>query len=313
MNSWLIRVTLIASCCFGMLAVSAGEMPGASPMPLAECKSGYCLLHPKGEALIYRGVANFDEAGTGTTGLLYPAPNAVGLVAAVLTHGLLVGSAKQEQKKKIQAEADKVLLPYQRVIGEIGYEQLWSLAISRLPSDAKVRRAIDTSDLGSDSAIESNLVISMTQDQSSLVLDNTIVFRKSGGREKSDYRSTIRVVSPAHIEAKPEDYWTKNSGEQLISTSADLIADSLQVAIRDYEALKSTPDNSPFKTIRYKEGEAEKFERAQVLSNECNRVLIRTLKGDLMLVPLARRPTGDSDDARCHQPSTKPYITSSLP
>lgn len=197
------------------------------------------------------------------------------------------------------------------MINNINHEELLSLAIVKFPGDTRVQWANNETGHEHDPVVESNLIISMTQDQSALILDNAITITKWHDATKADYHASIRVVSPVQAETAPSEYWTKNNGERLKEISAELIADSLQIAIHDAEALKSAPDSNPFRTIRYKEGETEKFERAQIVSNECSRVLIRTLKGDLMSVPVSR-PIISVGETNCLQTSSQQHVTSSL-
>jgi hypothetical protein len=48
---------------------------------------------------------------------------------------------------------------------------------------------------------------------------------------------------------------------------------------------KASPD-APHRTVRYRLGGEERMERAQVLSERCDRLLIRNLRGWLMSVPV---------------------------
>ena len=66
------------------------------------------LRLPKDEKVTFRGSVNYDNAGAGTLGMLYPAPNAVGFLAGLITHGILLQSTKKNQKDKLQEAADSV-------------------------------------------------------------------------------------------------------------------------------------------------------------------------------------------------------------
>ena len=43
---------------------------------------------------------------------------------------------------------------------------------------------------------------------------------------------------------------------------------------------------APQRTVRYRQGNAERIERAQVLAERCDRLLLRNLRGWLLSVPV---------------------------
>jgi len=49
--------------------------------------------------------------------------------------------------------------------------------------------------------------------------------------------------------------------------------------------MAAAADETPSKTVRFPQGGTERIERAQVLAERCDRVLIRTLRGEIMSVP----------------------------
>jgi hypothetical protein len=137
--------------------------------------------------------------------------------------------------------------------------------------------------------IESGLVFSMTQDQRALVLDNSLSIRAANAAAAS-YQNVVRVVSGPIGELYPQPYWTANEGEKLWRLSAGLLAHSLDLAL-DAASLEKEK-SYPQKTFRYREGMADKIERAELIREYCDRIVIRTLRGYLMSVPqLQTQPT----------------------
>ncbi|UUZ52375.1 hypothetical protein LP419_22905 [Massilia sp. H-1] len=67
-----------------------------------------------------------------------------------------------------------------------------------------------------------------------------------------------------------------------------MFAQSLDIALADVQATPGTA--APFKTVRFTEGGAERMERAQVLSEKCGQIVLRTLRGNLMSVPRVPLP-----------------------
>ena len=125
----------------------------------------------------------------------------------------------------------------------------------------------------------------MTQDQRALVLDNVISVYQPGEMAKPLYQTTIRVVSQPRTEQDVEAVWKDNAGAALKAESTSLLAHSLTLAL--HEAGKPAADEGAptFRTVRYREGEVEKMERAHVVSQACDRQVIKTLRGWLMSVP----------------------------
>jgi hypothetical protein len=271
--------------------------PMIAAAPIAS-NSKWSLRLPQDGRVIYRGVVSFDGAGTGTASMLYPAPNAAGLLAAVIAHGFLANSEKKAQKDKLQTTADEVLSPYKVVLDNFNYQELMRRTVEKTSTGANEKLAEDTSDPGQETVIESIPVFLLTQDQKTVILDNAIFIRKPGIAPEAAYRNNIRVVSSAMNGADPAAFWTANDGERIKDESAQLVAESLDIAFHDAAAGKA-PDGLSYRTVRYREGTAEKIERAQVLSEKCDRLLIKNLRGELMSVPVLRSSTGTSATDQC--------------
>jgi hypothetical protein len=268
----------------------AGEIEDASRKPpnalnLAAGKADWILRLPKEESVMFRGIVSYDQAGVGTASMLYPAPNLGGLVAAIITHGLLVEAAKKDQKDKMQAAADTVLMPYQNVLNGFRHRELMTRAIGKASTGGKGRLVEAADKSATEILVESAPVFSLTQDQGAIVLDNVVGISMPGAESGTSY--TIRIVSTAKNAPDLQAFWTDNEGEQLKEVSAQLFALSLDIAFGEANQ-DSGRDAIPYRTIRYREGSAERIERAQVLGDRCERLLIRTLRGVFMSVPASR-------------------------
>lgn len=273
--------------------------PAVETMPPAV---NWSLLLPTNEKVNYRGVVGFDQAGTNGNAILYPAPNAIGFLAAVITHGVLVESAKNEQKEKLQAEANKVLLPYQNALDHFDTHDLMQRALKKSALRSRVGLLEQADHTGQRNTLKNVPVFSFTQDQKAIILDNTIDMESPGAAQTAHYQKTIRVVSGVKEVEDPLAYWSNNNGEKLKDESAQLVAESLNIALNDVNT-GSAEVSSPYRTIRFREGSAEKIERAQVLNTHCGRLLIQTLRGQLMSVPTLRTAEGSSLAENC-MPST---------
>ena len=232
--------------------------------------------------------------------MLYPAPNVVGLLAAVATHAFIADSVKNSQKEKLRTAADQVLTPYRPVLEAFTARELYTRAAerTRLGGRAALLEADQAS--ATDRIVEAVPVFTMTQDQQALLLETSIAISRRGGDPTGTERSVVRVVSdawPAEAEA-PENLWSADSGSRLKDASVEMFVQSLEIAMTAQlppEAGKAVP---PFKTFRYIEGRTERMERGQLVRDACDRIVIRTLRGALMSIPV--RP--GSDRSGCSAP-----------
>jgi hypothetical protein len=280
-----------------VVADEATVSPPAAPAEV-QASPGWTLRLPPDAPVTYHGMASFDEAGMGTAGMLYPAPGVAGLLAAIITHGVIVDAAKQKQKDQMQAAADQVLEPYKPFLDKFAYRDLMQRAIAKAKLGGGGRLVEADADAGRATLVESVPVFKLTQDRKAIVLDNLVAIQLPGVSTEAAYRTSIRVVSSPSNSADPAASWSANDGERIKDESARLVAESFDVAF-DEVARVTTPGSAPYRTIRYLEGAVEKIERAQVLAEQCERLLIRTLRGNLMSVPLARSAMTATAESRC--------------
>jgi hypothetical protein len=250
----------------------------------AHADAPWSVRLPKDETVTFRGVASFDSAGAGSGAMLYPAAGVAGFIAAVITHGLVVESAKSIQRKALQDDADKVLLPYRAMLDGIKNPELMRKALHR-SAFADGGKLLGASEPGGPGwVLESVPAYGMTQDERALVLDNNVTIHRGGEGSNNTYQAVIRVVSQPRTEEHPQAFWNSNEGLTLKEEITSLLAHSLDLALQDARAAEGT-DPAVFKTVRFREGAAEKMERAQLIARRCGREVIRTLRGWLMSVP----------------------------
>lgn len=245
---------------------------------------GWTLQLPADEKVVFKGVLDFDASGPSGASMLYPAPNAGGFLIGLITHAIILESMKGKRKTAAQEAADKVLVPYQDVVQAYTYRELMQRVLDKRVFAGPVKLVAHSENNETPWLIQSVPIFSLTQDETALVLDNVISISRPG---LPVYLNTIKVVSTAAADANPVQYWTANQGEQLKRETAAMVADSLQIALRSVAGSLDTA-NTTYKTMRYFEGRTEKMERALLLSEYCNRVLIKTLRGWLMSIPVSR-------------------------
>jgi len=242
------------------------------------------LRLPAEEKVAFHGIARFDGAGTTASPMLYPAPNLAGALAALVTHGIIVDSTARAQRERIQAQADGVLEPYRQVLDGFTYRELMQQALERVAAPGPKQLAEFASQPAQGLFVESAPAFAMTQDLRAVVLDNPIVVRAPGGDGKG-YAVLVRIVTAPLTAEDPLRYWFDDDASALKRQSAEMLADSLNLALAAMNG--KAPREGPQRTVRYRQGNEEKFERAQVLSEHCDRLLLRNLRGWLMSVPVA--------------------------
>lgn len=255
----------------------------SAPLPIAK-ETNWSLRLPKEDKVAYKGLVNFDAAGTGSAAMLYPAPNALGFLAAVFTHGAIVESQKKTQKDKLQDEANKVLSPYEPVLKDYSHKELMQRGLAKTTAGGGKKLLAFSDNPGADWLIESIPIFSMTQDQRAIVLENAISLYPPNATAPA-YQNAVRVVSQTRDGADLIKFWSANGGEKLKEESASLFAHSLDIVLA--EASAPSKDGAQ-KTFRYLEGNTEKMERAQLISEHCDRAVIKTLRGWLMSIPVRR-------------------------
>lgn len=287
--------TFVASCCVAALVF--GSCQAADPVEpdsgaVAASGHSWSLKLPDDGKVAFSGALDHGGASVGSPSMLYPAPNAAGFIVAVITHGLIVESQKNTQRKKAQENADRVLDPYRPLLDVITYQELARAWGERMPQ-GRARKLIGPSQAPATGEwlIEAKPAFTMAQDQRTLRLDAAITIRAPDSAT-SQYH--LQVISPAVERESPIEAWTEGEGKALRDASAWLFAESLDIAMRAATHGVDVADR-PFRTVRYLEGKTEKMERAQLISEHCGRAIIKTLRGALMSVQL-KAPTPNAID-----------------
>ena len=249
----------------------------------------WALRLPNETNLQFRGVLGNESAGGSGSAMLYPAPHVAGLVAALVTHGLLNSATRKREATLAQEAANKVLDPYRGLIGDLRHDDVFQLALAQRRATGKSRVAVPGEAPSADWMFVVEPVFSMTQDQHALLLDIAVVVYAPNAPAAPAYQNALRVVSAPIASDDPLVFWGENKGQNLKAVSAQLMAMALELAAN--EAHKSTPkaaESSALnqRTMRYVQGKSERIERAELLRVTCDHAVIKTLRGGLMWVPL---------------------------
>jgi hypothetical protein len=273
-------------------AAPAVALPAAAP---AMTGPAMVLRGVLAQKVAFQGAVNYDNAGTGAGMLMYPAPGGLaGLLVAVATHAAISGGVREAEKKALRDKADLILAPHQEWLNGYTLGELFLDAHGSIASAGNVRIVEAQAPLAADEiVIDTVPLFSMTQDRRSLILENAIAIHAKGRAQP--FNIAIRIVSPARDATVDAAYWFDASGARLKQTTAGMIARSIDVAMSHMRD-KAGPA-SPFRTVRYNEGGAERIERAEVLRVRCEDLELRTLRGNVMVVP--RRASDEAAEGLC--------------
>jgi hypothetical protein len=296
-----LRPALLA-CAFAAVlmsqAVRAADDTGRDASPLVLADIGFALKLPKSGTVSFHGAVNYDGAGGPGAQMLYPAIGGIaGLLVGIATHGAIVEAQKNSEKAKLQEAADKVLDPYKETLAAFSNRELMERGMAALSMPGS-RKLIEDANAGDDGwVVESVPTYTMTQDQTALVLENAVAVYRAGSTQEIRYQNVIRVVSDVHDEPELQAAWSAEHGKQLKEESVLLFAHSLRLVLE--ELAKVPKGEAPSqKTFRYSEGRQQKVERAELVTQACDRAIVKSLRGWLMSIPL-RRPADTVPSEQC--------------
>jgi hypothetical protein len=257
---------------------------GVDVPPPRESLPAWTLAALPDDAVPFHGLVNMDNAGLGSGNMLYPTAGlgVLGLLVSVATHAALVGGSRSRQETKMHQAADQVIDPYRGALAQFRTRDLEQRALAMTPSTA-VAHLHEAKETPPDEVfVQATPEFAMTSDSAALVLDETIVVRPSAASDKG-VQQVVRIISSPRVEEDLRAAWSADNGAALKTTAAALMAQSLDLALR--QSRRPADDKAPMKTVRYAFGDRERMERAQLLEETCDALVLRTLRGALLVVP----------------------------
>lgn len=248
------------------------------------CAAPWAVRTPPSERVVFKGVASMDDVGK-PGAMLYPAPGAAGLIAAIVTHAVIASSVRDHEKSEIEKAADKVLEPFESSLATFTQRDLL-LGAAPLSRHGEPRW-LAGSEKAEGWVVASKPVFSMTQDRAALILENDVTLTPPSG--KPVYANRVRVVSAVQLRDDLAAHWAADEAKALKTESIRLLAASVDIALDDAGSPRAA-DTKAQRTVRYPEGGKQVFERAEVIKEECDRLLLRNLRGWLVSVPRSGPP-----------------------
>lgn len=283
-----LRAAVAAATLLACAAAGAADAAAQAPVaPVAVRWSG-------DGKVAFHGMGNLDQAGGGPGAMMYPAPGLAGFLVAVMVHGAIAEGSKNAEKRRIQETADLVLEPYRPLLDTWTTADLLQRAHA-LPGATRAWMPANgaNADAAGADLLEIEPTFLLSPDQRALVLDAAVVRRVAGAKapEAGQPTHVVRVVSAPQPDGEPVALWSADDGARLKSTAAALLAESLQVVLAN-DGVAAAQDTAQQRTWRYAEGGRQRFERALLVAQTCERQLLRTLRGALLSVPRAAGAQG---------------------
>ena len=274
-----IRVASLAVMLVGHVAVAMSQQ---TPVVVPTLSLG---VQPDA-AIPIKGVVNMDAAGGGAGSMMYPAPNLIGLMVAVATHGVLADATQRAERARIEEEADKVAAPYRVASADFQQQHLLQSVSATPGSLASGAPLVSVTHVPHDHPVLlASPVFLITQDQRGLVLDAAMQWRRPGQAEA--------VIMQARAVAQPLEVgdagkaWLLDGGARFRKEATTLMAQLIDASFRQLNIDTSSATITPaqHQTVRYWMGGTKRVERAAPLPSGCGYRAYRTLRGEILVVP----------------------------
>ncbi|MEA3195906.1 MAG: hypothetical protein QOD26_4239 [Betaproteobacteria bacterium] len=293
---------LLAGAALAVLVVVAPALAQSVVKPRMPKDASWVIRLPERENIVYQGVANFDRVSAGERPMSY-GPGPVIALLMLAGHAAYVDTTLTQQRTAAQERADRVLLPYRAVLDRYTQRELMQRALSKSQMSGGRGLMQAGENAGADWLVEAGVVMMMTQDEKALLLDAAFAIRSSEARGQPVYERVIRVVSRPRDEDDPRIFWSRSEGERLKEESAHLVAHALDLALRDANGTLGIA-TAGHRTYRYREGGAEKMERAELMADLCDRIVVKNLRDWLMSIPLRPREGSKQECAAAERPAS---------
>jgi hypothetical protein len=257
------------------------------------------LRLPKEELVSFAALAN-DDTVVGQPGfMMYYGPPAAALVG-VIAHGVIEGHMQAKERKNRNSLAEIVLAPYQASLSHFTNAELMRRALEGLTTGGDKVLIEFSQRAGSGWLIECSPKFFITQDARALVLQDSIVIHSPNAESPATFKNVVEVVGAPRdsVGSDAENSWMLEDGARLASESVDLMSESVNLALTDRHG-DFAGQPAAYRTVRYPRGGAEKMERAQILRETRQRIVLKTLRGWIMSVPAAApaaQPTANVTD-----------------
>lgn len=232
----------------------------------------------------------------------------VGAVAAGVIVATVDAHRREAASDETRTYADGVLVPVQDALRDFHERDLQARALDiGVPAKLPYAKAASPDTW----LVQGVPWFSMTSDAHSLVLDHEVYVHRPGSAELA-FQGVVHVVGAPETDSSAINRWRESGAEQVKAESARLLADSVALAL-EIAARGSQPVDLPLRTVYYQLGHQERGEYAQVVSQHCDRMVLRTDAGQWMSVPVAwSAPLPEGCPARAEWPADPATVRENL-
>ena len=231
------------------------------------------------------GYVNFDGLGNGQGNMGYPGLGPGVFLASILTHAAISESSKNSEKNKRQNQANTVLVPYRTLISDVDIQSLMNNVIHDLSKGSAHKIYKYETEEGMGRWILTSMpVFYMTQDESHIILRNVVALYNEDDPDSVVYQNMVEVISQP-VKENPRGFWIGNNGVEFNKATNELLLTSFKLVNKDFRGVLTKIENKD-RTFKYLLSGKKIFERGSLLTTDCRRVTIRTLRGWLKSVPM---------------------------
>ncbi|NHN38987.1 hypothetical protein G8764_16885 [Pseudomaricurvus alcaniphilus] len=219
----------------------------------------------------------------GAGGMLY-GPGAAGFAAMLAAHAITQSAVDEAKAAEAQAQANLILDKYQSVLARYTDSYIAAVSLASLNTiipDGKFHSITEHPE-NFGFIIEMSPVFYMAQDEKSLVLKNAITIYKDLPEDKIVYQNMIQAIAVTES-STPSDYWLAQDGQELSRVVSGAIIRSIEAAMKD--AGGHFKNTTKAQTIAYKLSDVTHYERGTVLIDDCDKRVVRTLRGWIYILP----------------------------
>lgn len=211
----------------------------------------------------------------------------VGMLAQVATHAAISNNAQNARVSSQQQQANKVLEPLSEILNATNTELL--------QFDAETVQWLKDEDASGFGVLISKPIFFLSQDGKSLSLKHVVSLPATAqvSRSKKNqfvYSNLIEVMAEPIVAEQPIEFWQQDAGSELKSTMQSMYKTSLLLALADIRG--ELTQNSVAETFKLTHREKLRIERGNKVESECGQLVIRNLRGWLLVAPKAANDEG---------------------
>ena len=226
----MIQTALVVAAITHIIVMSPAEAGSdaqsgerAAPVRL-DPEQNWSVRLPEVDKVVYKGEIIQENNKIETNGIYS--------IDVLYSLAFVTGKYIKEYGKdeELQTEADKVLLPYQIELGNFTYRELVQRGLNKTSVGGSKKWGEFNSPSVAEWVVEVTPSFTLTQDQSAIVLNNHISIYAPGSPSEPLYKNLISIVSDPRDEPDLAGFWMMSGGERLKEESANLFAQSLEIA-----------------------------------------------------------------------------------